>query len=202
MHLNRTIHNHRVGANETDTEVINMRKSALLLALVAASASADYSGFRIGGGTSQGFGLDNAQNDITANKVEIGYDVNRIFSVNLGYHHIKGESMHDLGGYHRLGMKRIDTELEAGYAFPIGNWSIKPYTGIGFTDIDARIDYSFNDEGIPQSSDTVKRSSTSVFSGIRLNTPFGVYIDGRYGNGRVINGLTDTHYTATIGIKF
>ncbi|MGF1777610.1 outer membrane beta-barrel protein [Vibrio nomapromontoriensis] len=157
-------------------------------------AANEYSDWRIGGGGTSGVGVENYENDFKTSKFEIGYDLNRVFSLNLSYQNISRSATNGVEKY-QVNMKRTDLEFEGGYAIPAFTFDIKPYLGIGITDIKGKV--TLNNKLM-----NGRDNSVTTFVGVRVNTPYGVYIDGRYGNGRVVHAMNSEHYTATIGFKF
>ncbi|GAL33725.1 hypothetical protein JCM19240_2421 [Vibrio maritimus] len=178
-----------------------MKKQLLAAALLASmttgtAIASDYSGFRIGvGGVSgQEYKIDELANGESARsntraKIEIGYDFNRVFSLNgsvSGFNGaVAGTNGTQYGGTD-IRARDIRVEAEVGYAFNVAKgWDIKPYVAVGgahisgtqrgFTGGLVSLPASINEFG----SEKFKGNYLTTAAGVRLNTPADVYVDLR-----------------------
>ncbi|EDL51555.1 hypothetical protein VSAK1_09308 [Vibrio mediterranei AK1] len=202
--------------------------SALLL--VQNAIADDYTGLRIGAGSTSGYSVatdvvtldgsspqaETFHTDLGNNlKVEMGYDFNRVFAVNASYTNINGNGTHYglSGGNSSYQLSNDFTshkfmlEAELGYAFAVENFDIKPYVALGLayqslSDY-ARIDSSLDNSDIYTSDgDRQNKTGATAAIGVRVNTPLGIYIDGRAGQSNMFNKMDENTTTVTVGYKF
>ncbi|WP_261856980.1 porin family protein [Photobacterium sanguinicancri] len=163
----------------------------------------DYAGHRLGAGYQGGkLSLDSSAkqstklSDSESAKIEYGYDFNRIFSLNAGGTVGRGHS--ELSGEkEKFNKSSLFAEAELGYAFEVGNFDIKPYAALG-------VSANFDDIKLDK-ADGKNHTAAGVHAavGARLNTPVGVYVDGRVQNGKVKDRhIEETQGTITVGYKF
>ncbi|WP_394151698.1 outer membrane beta-barrel protein [Vibrio maritimus] len=177
--------------------------ATMLVGLTNTAIANDYSGFRLGAGATMGQSTE--YGDLKAQpRIEMGYDINRIFSIN-GYvqdmrgktngsylgapaTHYMGEVMPTLPMAHAeadLNGWRAGIEAEAGYAFDLGVVDIKPYVAVGLAtqggDMNVRLQDTIQNASGTQYNSSTSLNDTAVTGalGVRLNTPVGIYVDTR-----------------------
>lgn len=202
--------------------------AALLVAPLSFAAADDYAGFRLGAGSTSGYEVsthvvttdgatpkaDTFKTDLGDNlKVELGYDFNRIFALNASYTNITGNGNHygiSGGGQgyqfnNDFTSHKFMVEAEVGYAFAVEGFDIKPYAALGVA-YQSMSDYVHG--GLSGSNflhtDGERLSKTGLTSavGVRVNTPIGLYVDGRAGQSKLFDKMDENTTTITVGYKF
>ena len=184
---------------------------AVALTLTAHSAVAsqpveDFSGFRVGFGASvsdiseerskglvDGYGAHASFDKQEASpKIEVGYDFNRVLSINGSLQKRKAEVMN--GGSwvnpdnsnewkwqkttHHVDTLSATLEAEVGYTFGSAtSWNVKPYGVVGYN------------------------SNLTAGAGVRLVSPMGLYGDVR-ASAQIFEEVTIKEITLTLGHKF
>ncbi|MGR5177330.1 outer membrane beta-barrel protein [Vibrio mediterranei] len=203
-------------------------KKVLLVALVTgfssmAQAGNDYAGFRVGAGATTGMKVDGVGTLKSQPKIELGYDFNRIFSVNGSLMRFDGENNHYssdtlYGGKTDGYDARIEGEV--GYAFSLSDgWDLKPYAAFGGAHVSGSIEsyntgplaviYSGAQDNIGTYSGNFSGNYLTSAAGLRLTTPIGVYADARVqslymtGNQEVRTPVKENaQFGFTVGFKF
>ena len=168
----------------------------------AAYANTDYSGHRIGMGfvSSEVDHLDSnyTKSDLgNGLKFEYGYDINRIFGVNVAMDTSKDdESYHGYGYDSKVSTFKIDSDI--GYAFLLDGFNIKPYGAIGIARVEEKLTLKE-----PGDSISLKNKETSLLlgTGVRANFDFGLYTDLRF-NFIMMDDYDIDQLSLTVGYKF
>ncbi|WP_192890010.1 porin family protein [Vibrio bathopelagicus] len=176
-------------------------KMVALISITAASsayAQKDYSGHRIGFGivSSEVDHLDSdfSRSDLGSGlKLEYGYDINRIFGINISSDTSKDDNNFE-GFEYETKVSTIKVDSDIGYAFFLNKFDIKPYGAIGL----ARVE-----EKITVHSGSIKSNSTSLLlgTGVRANFNFGLYSDLRF-NFIMMDDYDIDQLSLTVGYKF
>ncbi|MGF1750094.1 outer membrane beta-barrel protein [Vibrio cionasavignyae] len=196
-------------------------KKVLLGAVISGSVVAhDYSGFRLGVGSTLGAsGSEGVGSLGPQTRLEIGYDLNGYLSVNLHTTMIKRweeERSQDPQHYHYARISasgyRTGAELEAGYTFDIQDgWGVKPYTAFGFMHQSGKLTKSFSDTTnhtpIHRVSHSLEASGLIVAAGVRIMpTHRAAYGDVRINyeplNGKYKFVQNSPTFTISFGAKF
>ncbi|MGF1764798.1 porin family protein [Aliivibrio kagoshimensis] len=147
-----------------------------------ALADDDYQGHRIGAGFSTtAVYLDTLfTNDWydygSGFKVEYGYDINRIFGINLSYETNKDAvSISNLSSSMDGTTFKINSDI--GYAFLLNGWAIKPYGSVGLVSYkeEGRVSCGSNCSINSKYSD----NTLSLGAGVRAHLDSGLYADFR-----------------------
>lgn len=193
-----------------------MKQATLLLALLSVPLCAtNYQGVRVGMGSAMGMKAQGFDTMYPQWRLELGYDVNRVISINTYYQNLERwetEERPMQGDKWRAGAEikggRIGAEIEAGWTIDIEDgWGVKPYVAAGLVQQfgDVRSGYEHNGHG-PMHSTTLNRAGETVALGARIMPldKFGAYIDGRIDSLLIDNDvILDTpHATLTIGFRF
>lgn len=176
-----------------------------VIAITSASsayAQKDYSGHRIGFGivSSEVDHLDSnfSRSDLgNGLKLEYGYDINRIFGVNISSDTSKEDENFEGYGYEtKVSTFKIDTDI--GYAFFLNGFDVKPYGAIGFARVEEKITLN-----TPDGSASIKDNNTSLLlgTGVRANFDFGLYTDLRF-NFIMMDDYDIDQLSFTAGYKF
>lgn len=129
--------------------------------LSAGAVASENSGHRIGLGFSKtdinGPGLDGSWGD--GIKLEYGYDINRVFGINVSFSKHKDSGL----GYSVDGTTfKMDTDI--GYKFDLEGFAVKPYLALGFASLEEDIKF-VGMEGVD--------SSSTIFSGLGVRGDIG-----------------------------
>ncbi|SEF86158.1 outer membrane beta-barrel protein [Vibrio hangzhouensis] len=208
-------------------------KKALLLVCVAgmssvAIADTKYSGFRMGAGATMGQATE-IGNLGAQPRLELGYDVNRIFSINGYVQGLKGktngEYAYDLAEPYmgqvlppvvgaaeaEVNGWRAGIEAEVGYAFDLGAIDLKPYVAVGIATQGGDFKVSHISNTMPSDnidtlgSETLESSAVTGAIGLRMNTALGIYVDTRVERAPFRNrGIMkdQTQGSVSVGYKF
>ena len=193
-----------------------MKRILLATLFVACPAlAADYQGLRLGLGSAMGMQAHGFDTMYPQWRIEAGYDLNRMFSVNAYYQNLsrwETEEQPMPGDHWRAGGEikggRIGMELETGWTFNIEDgWGVKPYLALGFADQigHARAGYEHNQHG-PEYRHSLDRNGITAAIGARIMpmNKFGAYIDARIDSAAMDDKIIkhNPHATLTIGFKF
>ncbi|MDD1795330.1 porin family protein, partial [Enterovibrio sp. ZSDZ42] len=167
-------------------------------------AANDFSGHRVGIGFTT-TDIENTQGERvdwgSGFKLEYGYDINRIFGVNLSYSNTSDSVQYYFNSQRfgaDLSTNTFKFDADIGYTFQQNNFSIKPYGAVGFANYKDTLDIHFGDSN--SSSRSYKESAPYFGIGVRGALTQGLYADLR------LDYLMDDAYTdqfsLTVGYKF
>lgn len=169
----------------------------------SAFADQPYQGHRIGVGISSGkmdsFYFEGDSDDIGSGlKLEYGYDINRIFGLNVSLDKNKDDEDSWLGKY-ESDVTALKVDADIGYAFEFNDFTLKPYGAIGFARIKDKTSFT------PAVGDKEFYSSNEgallLGTGVRVSFDFGLYADLR-SNYMILEHYDMDQLSLTIGYKF
>ncbi|CZF87006.1 porin family protein [Grimontia marina] len=184
-----------------------MKKAVLvgsIFLLPLSALAADFSGHRAGVGFISA-DIENVYGERVdwgnGFKLEYGYDISRIFGVNMSYSNTS-DSVELIADGKRYGtnLKTNTYKLDAdiGYTFDLNQFYVKPYGVIGLASYKDKYEFHAGDAGSTSSS----YSDTAIYVGAGVRATFNdtIYTDLR------IDRLTDDaftdHFSLSIGYKF
>ncbi|WP_353499732.1 outer membrane beta-barrel protein [Vibrio sp. CB1-14] len=182
-------------------------KKALIVMCVAgmssiAMADTEYSGFRVGPGATMGQATELGGLGAQP-RLELGYDVNRVFSVNGYVQGLKGKTQGEYAfdaaepymgqvlppvvgaAEAEVDGWRAGIEAEVGYAFDLGVVDIKPYVAVGVATQGGDFEVNHMSNTMPSDnldtlgSEKLSGSTVTAAIGARVNTALGIYVDTR-----------------------
>ncbi len=162
-----------------------------------AKSHEDFSGHRVGIGSSATILSDSSVDYGSGIKFEYGYDINRIVGINVSYEKnsdtVSGYSYSvDLDG----SMFKVTSDI--GYAFNFNKWSLKPYGVVGIA--------KYSEDGVIQSgansvNTTFDETNPVIGVGVRATFDFGLYVDLR-SEYIPVTDMELSQGAVTIGYKF
>ncbi|WP_283131017.1 porin family protein [Enterovibrio norvegicus] len=178
--------------------------TAFILSFSAVSIADDFSGHRVGIGFIS-TDIENSQGERvdwgSGVKIEYGYDINRIFGVNLSYSNTSDSVQYSYNSQRYgsdLSTSTFKFDTDIGYTFQHDNFAIKPYGALGVASYKDKLDIHLGDAN----STSLSYSDSAPYFGIgvRGSLDHGIYADLRLDY--LLDDVYTDQFSLSVGYKF